>query len=98
MEPLRDPEEIETEILNRLAAVHGLKVLEIGAGSGRLTWRYADFAASVAGIDPDADRLAGAVDSRPAGLATPLQLAQAQAEWLPFRNEVFGAVILAWSL
>jgi 2-polyprenyl-3-methyl-5-hydroxy-6-metoxy-1,4-benzoquinol methylase len=32
---------------------NGQRVLEIGCGSGRLTWRYADQAAHVVGIDSD---------------------------------------------
>jgi ubiquinone/menaquinone biosynthesis C-methylase UbiE len=98
MEPVRDPEGIEIGYLHRLADLRDRMVLEIGSGDGRLTWRYANLTAIVAGIDPDADHLAAALASRPRTMTTPLLLAQAQAEHLPFRDEQFGAVILAWSL
>ena len=50
-----DPEGAETDALARLAPVDGLRVLELGCGDGRLTLRYADSAASVLAVDPDAD-------------------------------------------
>jgi ubiquinone/menaquinone biosynthesis C-methylase UbiE len=55
-----DPEGAETAALARLASVDGLRVLELGCGDGRLTFRYADAAACVLGIDPDPDRIADA--------------------------------------
>jgi ubiquinone/menaquinone biosynthesis C-methylase UbiE len=65
MEPIRDPEGIEIEYLNRTGAIHGRKVVEIGCGNGRLIWRYANIAASVVGVDPDFERLTKALTKRP---------------------------------
>ena len=98
MEPIRDPEEIEIEYLHRTGAIHGRNVLEIGCGSGRLTWRYADMAASAVGVDPDSQRLAEAADTRPESAGTRVDFAQAQAEDLPLADEAFDCAILAWSL
>jgi len=53
----RDPEQTETQILHNLLNFAKRHILEIGCGNGRLTWRYAPTAGSVAGIDLDHDQL-----------------------------------------
>jgi len=98
MEPVRDPEGIETEFLKRTGVIHGRKVVEIGCGNGRLTWRYADYAASAVGVDPDSERLAEVLTTRPETVETWAAFAQAEAEILPFPDEAFECAILAWSL
>ncbi len=97
-EPVRDPEGIETSHLFELAEVRQARVLEIGSGDGRLTWRYAAAAAGVAAIDVDRERLAQARHSRPAELAPVVSILQAASEALPFRDQSFDTVLLAWSL
>ena len=110
MEPDRDPEGIEIAYLEWTESIYGRKVLEIGSGNGRSIQRYAETAELVAGVDPDAGKLTDAIrqahrplslskgDSQPGGLKTPLILAQAEAEDLPFAGEQFESVLLAWSL
>ncbi len=98
MEPERDPEGAEVEHLARTGVLQKRKVLEIGCGNGRLIWRYAGRAKTIAGVDPDFEPLSEAIVSRPASLETPLLLAHAAAEALPFGDETFESVILAWSL
>lgn len=49
---LVDPEGHETRALHELIDFHRKEVLEIGCGDGRMTWRYADIAATVLGLDP----------------------------------------------
>jgi predicted RNA methylase len=65
--PVRiDPEDAETKALLDFAGdFGGRRVLEIGCGDGRLTWRYADRAARVVAIDPDADEIAAALEDLP---------------------------------
>jgi predicted RNA methylase len=63
-----DPEDSETTALLDYADFTDKYVLEIGCGDGRLTWRYADRAARVIAIDPDADRIATAIKDTPATL------------------------------
>jgi 2-polyprenyl-3-methyl-5-hydroxy-6-metoxy-1,4-benzoquinol methylase len=46
----------------------GLRVLEIGCGDGRLTWKYAGLAAHVTAIDPDQEEIAQALRALPAEL------------------------------
>lgn len=98
MEPIRDPEGIEIEFLQRTGAVHGRSVVEIGCGNGRLTWRYATLAASVVGVDPDLERLAETITARPETVDRPVPFVQAAAEALPFPDEAFESAIFAWSL
>ena len=105
MDPVRDPEGVEIEFLKRTGVIHGRKVVEIGCGNGRLIWRYANLAASVVGVDPDSERLAEALTTRPdkvpktsATVETWSAFAQAEAESLPFPDEAFECAIFAWSL
>ena len=51
-----DPEQNEDRALARLVPTFaGLRVIEIGAGDGRVTRKYAAAAASVIAIDPKAE-------------------------------------------
>ena len=47
-----DPEGVETGVVHDLIDFRGKHVLEIGAGDGRLTWRYAELAAAVRAVEP----------------------------------------------
>jgi len=49
---IKDPEGNETFTLHEMVDFKDRLVLEVGCGDGRLTWRYADKAAHVTGIDP----------------------------------------------
>lgn len=98
VEPTRDPEGVEIEYLKRLEAIQGRNVLEIGCGNGRLTWRYAGFAASIAAIDPDPARLAETQANKSQYPEIPVGFYQADAQQLPFPNNTFDTAIFAWSL
>ena len=94
----KDPEQNETRYLHNFADFSGKRVLEIGCGEGRLTWRYASASLSAVGMDIDGDALRVATIDRPSDLENKVHFANAQAEWLPFRKETFDIAILAWSL
>lgn len=95
-----DPEGAETKILLRyaeLAAAGEKRVLEVGCGDGRLTWRYAHRAGHVLGIDLHEDDLRVAVIDRPADLSRRVGFAVADAVRLPVRHDAFDLAIFAWS-
>lgn len=94
----RDPEKIEVEYLQAFADLKDASILEVGCGDGRLTWRYAQHTRRVIGIDPDPDRLASAVETRPHRLRNTVSFTRCHAESLAFPSQSFDGVILAWSL
>jgi ubiquinone/menaquinone biosynthesis C-methylase UbiE len=98
MDILRDPEGREVEYLENIGKLRGERVIEIGAGEGRMTWRYASMADSVVAIDPDSERMIEAGRSCPEELSTKVNFALAKSQSLPFRYESFDAAIFAWSL
>ncbi len=95
---LKDPEHNETRHLQKFVDVAGKRVLEIGCGEGRLTWRYASESFLTVGIDPDKDALRVASLDRPEGLAKKVHFFNSKSEYLPFHKETFDIAILAWSL
>src|SRR5512138_3746759 len=95
-----DPEGTERKLLHGYAdfgTAPFKRVLEVGSGDGRLTWRYAHAAAQVFGIDLHPDDLRVALADRPADLATRVHFGQADAEHLPFGTDTFDLAIFAWS-
>lgn len=94
----KDPERNETKYLNKLVNFAGKRVLEIGCGEGRLTWRYASASSSTIGLDSDRNALRVASIDRPTKLDGKVHFSAAQAEYLPFRKETFDIAVLAWSL
>ena len=93
----KDPEKNELAHLERHADVAGKRVLEIGCGDGRLTWRYARSARSVAGIDLERGDPRVASIERPSDLQGLVSFAQANSIRMPFRDDAFDMAILAWS-
>ena len=91
-----DPEGIEPKYLKQFAEFEGRRVLEVGCGDGRLTWRYAYQAGGVAAIDMQADDLRVALIERPADLARRVHFARADALHLPFAPQSFYLAIFAW--
>ena len=92
----RDPTEIETRYLHEFLEVANARVLEIGCGDGRLTWRYAASAGRVIAFDPYLESLQAAVNN--VSPSMPVSFTQARAQALPFPRETFDGAILAWSL
>ena len=88
----------ETSALAELADLRGLHVLEVGAGEGRLTWRFAGETASVFAIDPDEERIAQAREELPAELAERVHLEVMDAVELDVPKQSFDLALLSWSL
>jgi ubiquinone/menaquinone biosynthesis C-methylase UbiE len=93
-----DPEGVETRALAQVAPVDGLRVLELGCGDGRLTFRYAEAAASVLAVDPDAEKIEAARASLPQELAGIVTFAVAGAEEIDAPRRTFDLALFAWSL
>jgi ubiquinone/menaquinone biosynthesis C-methylase UbiE len=93
-----DPEGFESAVLADVPELRGARVLEIGAGDGRLTWHYAARARWVVGVDTDGEAIDYLMEDRPPGLWHRVAGAVADAEHLPFARERFDAALLTWSL
>ena len=96
--PTRDPEEREITTIHQLGRLEGRRVLEIGCGEGRMTWRYATLPEAITGIDPDLGALTEALSAWPDALVNQMAFAQAKAEHLPFPKESFETAVFSWSL
>lgn len=94
----QDPEGNERRHLHKYADFTGKRVLEVGCGDGRLTWKYAARARSVAAIDLETDDLRLASADRPTDLESSVGFVRADSVHLPFRKEKFDIALLAWSL
>ncbi len=95
----KDPEGFERKSLHKFVDFANKRVLEIGCGEGRLTWKYAAASSLTIGFDPDHDALRVArVDAQDKSCGTYVHFAEASARRIPFVNETFDIAILAWSL
>ena len=93
-----DPEDSETTALLDFADFTNKRVLEIGCGDGRLTWRYADHAAHVMAIDPEADRIADAIKDIPEHLKGRVEFQISSLEQFQVPPSLFDVVFMSWSL
>jgi ubiquinone/menaquinone biosynthesis C-methylase UbiE len=93
-----DPEGAETAGLAQLAPMDGLRVLELGCGDGRLTFRYADAAKSVLAVDPDPELIASARAALPRDLAARVSFAAVGAAEVDVPRRSFDLALFSWSL
>jgi ubiquinone/menaquinone biosynthesis C-methylase UbiE len=93
-----DPRGVEPEALFAAADFLDARVLEIGAGDGRLTFRYGEATRLSVGIDPAVKDIARAVAACPVDLRRRVSFLPAGALALPFRDGAFDIALLAWSL
>jgi ubiquinone/menaquinone biosynthesis C-methylase UbiE len=95
----KDPEGFEKKILHKYVDFKNARVLEVGCGEGRLTWKYAPASAATYAFDPDHDALRVAHADMHPDLPGKVHLIQASAtDGIPFSKERFDIAILAWSL
>lgn len=94
-----DSENNETRALLNLVDFTGKRVLEIGCGDGRLTWRYAGMAEHVIAIDPKADAIQRARENLPEELKDHVKIHQFTFEDFSASSEPssFDNIIFAWS-
>jgi ubiquinone/menaquinone biosynthesis C-methylase UbiE len=93
-----DPEGVEIAALKRLAPMDGLRVLELGCGDGRLTFRYAHDAKSVLAVDPDEEQIAKANAALPPDLAERVAFEASGAAEVDVPRRRFDLALFAWSL
>ena len=94
----KDPEWFEKNILHKFVDFKDARVLEVGCGEGRLTWKYAAASSLTVGFDTDHDSLRVARADSPEDLRARVHFARAGARNIPFAKEKFDIAILAWSL
>ena len=93
-----DPEDTETKALHDYADFTDKRVLEIGCGDGRLTWRYADQARHIVAIDPKVEDIKAAVEDCPDDLRDKIEFRAMRLEELNLPAEKLDLVLLSWSL
>ena len=100
MPVIKDPEHHAADVLHKLVDLQEKRVLEIGCGAGRLTWRYAASALHVTAIDPKAEDIATARDNTPDRLTERVAFIEASIEDfnLPEGDPKFDVALFGWSL
>jgi cyclopropane fatty-acyl-phospholipid synthase-like methyltransferase len=96
-----DPERNEIDAFLEFADdLQDRRVLEIGAGSGRLTWRYAAQASQVLGIDPKAGQVARALEEAPPQLLGRVTFLEHGIEEYQqvHQGAPFDIALMSWSL
>lgn len=93
-----DPEGTEIGAIHDLVDFSGKKVLEVGCGNGRLTWRYAEHAAKALAIDPDQEKIQRAIDSTPESLSSKVRFQVAYIADADLADQTYDVAILAHSL
>ena len=103
--PLATPSKLELKNLRNLADFTDKKVVEIGAGDGRLTWPLALVAAQWINLDPDhvvtraAARTLHKLCAPGVNLPHPnVLLAQGDGRALSFPADYFDIAFFSWSL
>ncbi len=101
MDIRKDPERNEINALLDFAGdLADKRVLEIGAGYGRLTWRYAAGAGEVVAMDPDEERIARARNEMPKELHGRVTLMNTSLEEYQHAEQAsfFDVALMSWVL
>jgi ubiquinone/menaquinone biosynthesis C-methylase UbiE len=93
-----DPHGVELQTFDELVDVDGLRVLEVGCGDGRFTFRYGRRAASVLAIDPDEEAIETARHDTPRGLRRRLRFEAAGGRDFELPAAEFDLALFSWSL
>jgi ubiquinone/menaquinone biosynthesis C-methylase UbiE len=93
-----DPAGAELRAIHEIALFRDARVLEIGAGEGRLTFRYAKEAKWVVGIDAKEGEIRSATRNCPADVLAHVRFLCASVTALPFPAQKFEIVLFASSL
>ena len=93
-----DPAGVMPRAILKAADFRNARVLEVGAGDGRLTFQYAAEPRSVLGIDTKESEIRAASRCSGTELRGDVRFLCASATALPFPAEQFDIVLLASSL
>ena len=92
------PPGLEVKLIERYANLEGRRVLEIGAGEGRLTSQIARRATTVLAVEPQPERVASARRLLERQGITNVTFRVGSAERLPRARRPFAVAIFSWSL
>ncbi len=95
---IHDPKEVEKQVLHELVDFNDKDVFEAGCGEGRMTWLYADAAASVLGFDPDEDAISEAREQTARHLGNKVEFRVADMMGVELDEDAYDVGILAWSI
>jgi ubiquinone/menaquinone biosynthesis C-methylase UbiE len=93
-----DPDGVEIAAMRELVDFDARRVLEIGCGDGRMTFWYADEAASVFAIDPEEELIDLAVAAIPRDLRGRVRFEAADAAEVDLPEKEFDLALFSWSL
>jgi 2-polyprenyl-3-methyl-5-hydroxy-6-metoxy-1,4-benzoquinol methylase len=93
-----DPEGTEVTVIHELVDFLGADVLEVGCGDGRLTWRYAEEAATVLAMDMNGEKIKRATAATPASLLSKTSFVVADIAEVELSPDAYDVAILAHSL
>ncbi len=93
-----DPKEVEKKVLHELVDFNDKDVFEVGCGEGRMTWLYADAAASVLGFDPDEDAISEAREQTARHPGNKVEFRVANMMGVELDENAYDIGVLAWSI
>jgi ubiquinone/menaquinone biosynthesis C-methylase UbiE len=93
-----DPDGVELVTMRQLVDFRDRHVLEIGCGEGRMTFWYADEAASALAIDPEAELIEQARAAMPERLRRRVRFEAADAAEIELPEREFDLALFSWSL
>lgn len=93
-----DPEEREVRAIHAVADFDGKDILEIGCGDGRLTRRFAESAASVRAMDPNAAAITKARRTLPRRLRGKVRFEVGDVTTDPLPDTTYDMAVLSYSL
>ena len=96
--PRLDADGSEHRAIHELVDFSGKDVLEIGCGNGRVTWWYADSAASVLAVDPRAKDIDEARRQTPESLRGHVTFVAADVAVLELSAAAFDVVLFSRSI
>ena len=98
MAQIVDPDGVELPTIRELLDLEGLRIVEVGCGAGRLTFRCAAQAASVLAFDADEELVRQARASTPDELRERIRLEAADAAAIELPEGEFDLALFSWSL